>query len=144
MEQCEELRNYAFHLIGDENLIAVELYLVALQFEIGVYSGEIQYSGEVERIVNVEVYPEQRFVLHWIQSAVERLVVLVFQCARGFCPQRFHAVDDVVLGSIHLFSVFPLGLFTECHGHRHEFAVLVEQFLNLVFVEELLAVVIYV
>ena len=66
MEQCEELRNYAFHLIGDENLIAVELYLVALQFEIGVYSGEIQYSCEVERIVNVEVYPEQRFVLHWI------------------------------------------------------------------------------
>ena len=86
MEQCEEVGHDAFHLVGHEHLVAVELDLVALQFDVRLDAGEVEDTREVERIVNVEVNPEQRLVLHGIECAVERLVVLVLQCAWSLCP----------------------------------------------------------
>ena len=63
----------------DEHLIAVELNLVALQFEIVLHAREIENAREMEREVHVEVNPEQRLVLHGIERAVEVFVVLVLQ-----------------------------------------------------------------
>ncbi len=142
MEQGEELRHDALHLVGDEHLVAVELYLVALQVDVRLYLGEIQDAREVERIVHVEVNPEERFVLHGIESAVETLVVLVFQRARRLCPERLHVVDDVVLVGVHLFAVFPLRLLAESHGDWQELAVFVEERLDARLFEEFLAVVV--
>ena len=142
MEECKELRNDALHLVCYEHLVAVELYLVALQLNVRLDAGEVEYTSKVERIVHVKVYPEQRLVLHRIECSVEVLIVLVLESAWCLCPKRLYAVDDVVLISINLLAVLPFGLLAESHRHSHELAVLVEQFLNLQLVKELLAVVI--
>ena len=142
MQQSEELRHDALHLIGHEHLVAVELNLVALQLDVALYAWEVEYAGEVERIVDVEVNPEQRLVLHGVERAVERLVVFVLQCARCLCPQRLHIVYNVVLVGVYLLAVLPLGLLAEGHGHRHKLAILVQQLLNLDLVKKFLAVVV--
>ena len=65
---------------GDENLIAVQLYLVALQVDIAVHLGEVEYACEMEGEVYVEVYPEHGLLkLHGIQRVVEFLIVFVFE-----------------------------------------------------------------
>ena len=86
--------------------------------------------------------PEQRLVAHWIECAIEALVILVLQCAWSLSPQRLYAIDDVVLFGINLLAVLPLGLLSEGNWNCHKLAVLVEQPLNLELVEELLAVVV--
>ena len=48
----------------------------------------------------------------------------------------------VFIGILHL-TVFPLLFLAEYHGHGHELAVFIEQFFNLVLLQEFLAVVIY-
>ena len=141
MEQGEEVRNDALHLIGDEHLVAIELYLVALQFDIAVDSREIEDTGEVEREVHVQMDPEHRLLLHGIERAVELLVVLILERRRALCPERLHAVDDIILGSLHFLAVFPFGLLAESHGHGKELAVLVEQLADLHLVEVFGAVV---
>ena len=86
MKQGKELRNNAFYLVCNEYLVAIELYLVALKFYIVLHAWEIQNAGQVEWIVNIQVNPEQRFVVHWEECTVELLVVLVFQFSGSFCP----------------------------------------------------------
>ena len=126
MEQCKELRNNAFYLIGDIYLIAVELYFVWLQFDVRLYSWEVENAGEVERIVNVEVYPEQRLVLHGVEVLVKFLIIFIFQRRRCLCPKRFGVVDEIVFLSFHLFSIFPPGLFAKGDGYGKELTVLVQ------------------
>lgn len=64
-------------MVGDKYLVRVELNLVALEVEIALHLREIEYSGEVERIVDVEVNPEQRVVVHREEGVVELLIVVV-------------------------------------------------------------------
>ena len=144
VQQRQELGHDALHLVGHEDLVAVELDLVLLQFDVRLDLREVEDSREVERVVDVQVDPEQRLVAHRVERAVERLVVLVLQCRRGFRPQRLHIIDDVVLGGVHhlLLVAAPFLLLAEGDGHGHELAVLLEQALELVLVEELLAVVV--
>ena len=142
VEQGEEFGYDAFYLIGDENLIAIELYLVALEFDIGLDAWEVEDAREVERVVYIQVNPEQGFVLHGVEGAIERLVVLVLQRARGFCPKWFHAVDDVVFLCVHHLPVFPFLLFAKGNGHGHELGILIEQVLDFLLLKELLAVVV--
>ena len=127
MEQCKELRNDAFYLIGDIYLIAVELYFVWLQFDVRLYSWEVENAGEVERIVNVEVYPEQWLVLHGVEVLVKFLIIFIFQRRRRLCPKRFGVVDEIVFFGFHLFSIFPFGLFAKGDRYGKELTVLVQQ-----------------
>ncbi len=62
VQQRQIFGYYAVDLVGDEDLVAVKLYLVLLNLEIVVYLGEIEYSRQVERIVDVHVDVEQRIV----------------------------------------------------------------------------------
>ena len=142
VKQRKEVWNNAFHLVGDKHLVAIELNLVACELNVRLNAWEIEDAREVERIVYVKVNPEQGFVLHGIERAVEALVVFVFQCAGRLCPQWFYVVDDVVFIGFHVLAVFPFGLLAEGYGHSHKLAVLVEQFLNLLFLQKLLAVVV--
>ena len=79
MEQGEKLWHDAFHLVGDKHLVAVELNLVALQFDVGLDAWEIENTREVEGVIHIEVNPEKGFVVHGVEGAVERLVVLVLE-----------------------------------------------------------------
>ena len=144
MQQGEELRHDTFYLIGHEYLVAVELDLVLLQFNVRLNLREIEDTREVEGIVDVEVDPEQRLVAHGVEGAVERLVVLVLQRAWGLGPQGLYIIDDIVLVLVdHLFLfAAPLLFLAEGHRYSHELAVFLEQTFELVLVEELLAVVV--
>ena len=62
MEQRQEVRYDALDLIRDEDLVAIELDLVALQVEIAVDAREVEDTRQMEREVDVEVNPEQRLV----------------------------------------------------------------------------------
>ena len=79
MEQCKELWYNSLDLIGYEYLIAIELNLITLQFDIVLYTWEIKNTREVEWVVNVQVNPEQWLVIHWEESTIEALVVFVLQ-----------------------------------------------------------------
>ena len=141
MQECEELGHDAFHLVGDEHLVAEELNLVLLKVDVRLNAREIEDTREVEGVVDVQVNPEQRLVLHGVEGAIEGLVVLVLQRRGSLCPQRLHAVDDVVLvGVLHL-AVLPFLLLAETDGHSHELAILVQQVLDALLLKELLAVV---
>ena len=141
VEQREEVGHDAFYLVGYENLVAVKLYLVALQVDVRFNPWEVQYAGKVERVVNVKVNPEQRVVLHGVKLMVKLLVVFILKRARCFCPKRLNAVDDVVLFCFNLFAIFPFCLFAESNRHGHELAVFVQQALYAAFLEKLFTVV---
>ena len=142
MQQCEEFGHYAFYLVGYEHLVAVELNLVSLQLDVRLDAREVENASEIERIVDVEVDPEERLVLHRIECAVEALVVLVLESAGRLGPERLYVVDDVVLVGFNLLAILPLSLLAESYRNRHKLAVLVEQLLNLLLLEKLLAVVV--
>ena len=141
MEQGKELRYDAFHLIGHEHLVAVELDLVLLQVDVRLNTREIEDAREVEGVVDVQVNPEQRLVLHGIERAIELLVVLVLQRRWSLCPKRLDVVDDIVLvGVLHL-TILPLLLLAKADRYGHELAVLLQQTLYALALKELLAVV---
>ena len=142
MQQSQELGHDTFHLISNENLIAVQLYLVALYVQLILYLGEVKDTSQIEGIVNIEVNPEERFIGHGIELAIELLIVLVLQFAGLTCPEWFGIVDDIVLlGLYHLLLLFvPLALLAKSNGHRQEVAVLLQQTFNLVLLKELLAI----
>ena len=50
-------------------------------------------------------------------------------------------INNVILVSLHVLSVLPLSLFAEGYRHCHKLAILVQEFLDLVLLEEFLAVV---
>ena len=143
MQQRKEVGHNAFHLVGDKHLVAVKLYLIALQLDIRFDSREKEDTSKVERIVNVEVNPEQRLLhLHGIECAIEALVVLVFQCAGRFGPEWFHIIYNIVLVGINLLAVFPFGLLAEGNWNGQELTILIQQLLYFLFLKKLLAVVI--
>ena len=143
MEQCKELRHNAFHLVGDKHLVAVELNLVALNVEVRLDAREVEDSGEVERVVHVQMDPEQRFVeLHGVERAVEALVVFVFQRAGSLRPERFHIIYNIVFRGVYLLTVLPFGLLSEGYGHGEELAVFLQQLFYLRLLEVFLAVVV--
>jgi len=141
MEQRQEVRHNALYLIRDEDLVAIELDLVALQVEIAVDAREVEDTRQMEREVDVEVNPEQRLVLHRIERTVEVLIVLVFQCRRCLGPQRFHAVDDVVVLRLHFLAILPFCLLAKGDRHCHELAVLIQQSRDARLLKEFLAIV---
>ena len=71
MEQGEEVRYDTLNRVSYKYLVAVQLYAVFLQVQVGLDLGEVQDTRQVERIVHVQVYPEQGFVLHGIELTVE-------------------------------------------------------------------------
>ena len=79
MEQCKELWYNSLDLIGYEYLVAIELNLITLQFDIVLYTWEIKNTRKVEWVVNVQVNPEQWLVIHWEESTIEVLVVFILQ-----------------------------------------------------------------
>ena len=141
MEKSEEVGYDVFDLIGDEYLIAIELNLIAMDVNILLDAREIEHAREVERIVNVEMNPEKRIICHGVELVVELLVVFILQLRGSLGPKRSGVVHDIVFLCFHFLTILPSCFLTEGNGYGEETAVLGEQFLNLVFLEEFLAVV---
>ena len=113
-----------------------------MQIDITLYLREVKYTCQVERIVYIQMNPEQRVVLHRIKGVIELLVVLILQGARSLCPERLHIIDNVILICLHILAVLTLGLLAEGYRHCHKLAVLVQKLLNLALLQELLAIII--
>ncbi len=79
MQQGEELRYDALYLVCNEYLVAIQLNLVALHVDAVLDAWEVENTRQVEWEVYVQVNPEQRVVLHWVEGVIELLVVLILQ-----------------------------------------------------------------
>ena len=123
MEEREEFRNDTLDGIRDEDLIAVELYLVALQLNAVLDLGEVKNTCQVEGIVNVEVNPEQGLIAHGEEVTVESLVIIVLEVGGLFRPKRFHIVYYVILVGIYLLPVLPFCFLAEGYWYRQEMTV---------------------
>ena len=60
MQEHEKVGHDIFHFVGDENLPAVELDFVFIQFKIIFHFRKVKNPGEVEGIIHIEVNPEER------------------------------------------------------------------------------------
>ena len=127
MEQRHELGHYILDRIGDEHLVAVELDLVLGDLQLVLDLREIEDSGEVERIIHIQVDIEQRIVERRIEAVVELHIILVLQIGRLLGPEGLQGIDDIVLLGIDILAVLPLLLLAQGHGNRHKLAVPVEE-----------------
>ena len=130
MKERKEVRNDIVNRVGHEHLVAIELDLVAGYLDIVLDLREIEDTGEVERIIHVQMDVEKRVLLHRIEVAVELHIVLLLEIGRFLSPKRFYLVDDIVLVGINVFSVLPLLFLSEHHRYRHELAIFVQQALD--------------
>ena len=133
LKQHHEVRHNAFHAVGYEHLVAIELDAVFANVEVVLDFWEVENTGEGEREVNIQVNPKQRVFLTGLDSVVELDVVLVFEFGWSAGPQWFNVVDHLVGVGIHVFTVFPFLFLAENHRHWHEAAVFVEQCADAVF-----------
>ena len=128
VQQRQVFRDDVLHFVGDVDLVAVELDLIAVHVEVRLDLREIQDTREVERIVHIEVDMEEGFVeLHRIEFVVEGLVIFFGQ-VRGFAgPCRVDIVDDILFVKFDFLAVFPLFLFAKGNLDRQELTVFLEQ-----------------
>ena len=127
MKQHHKLGNNALNAVGDKHLIAIELDAVLANVEIVLDFWEIEDSGESEWEVYVQMNPEQRIVLCWLDCMVELDVILILEVGGLARPQRLNIVDYLVLVGIDILAILPLLLLSKNNWNGHEFAVLVEQ-----------------
>ena len=137
VQEGEEVRHDTLYFIGDVNLIAVELNLVALQIQVVFDLREIEDTCQIERIVHIEVDPKERLFGHGIERTVKFLIVFVLEVGRLFGPGRMCVVDLIVLVRILHLAVFPFLLLAENDRHSKELTVFAEETLYLFFFEEL-------
>ena len=117
MQQCKEVWHNVFNLVGYKHLVAVQLNFVTMNVEVALDAWEVEYTGQVEGVVYIKVYPEERVVRHGVKFAVELLVVFVLECRWRFSPQRCGIVYDIVLFGVNLLAVFPFCLFAESNRY---------------------------
>ena len=77
LEQQQELGNNFLDVVRHENLAAEELDLSFMGAEVLTNLGEVQNPLQVERIVHVQVNPEQRVLKVREHPVIEALVLLL-------------------------------------------------------------------
>ena len=99
-----------------------------MYIQVGLDLREIEDTGQVERVVHIEVDMEERFIhLHRIEFVVELVIVLILEVRRLACPRRVDIVDDVLFIQLHFLAVLPLFLLAESNLYGQELAVFLEQ-----------------
>ena len=95
LEQHEIFRNDLLDIVGDEDLIVVQLDHAFRRLVFQVDLREIQDALEVERIIHVQVDPEQGLLVIVEEPAVELLVFLLRAVFRRLLPQRMDIVSQL-------------------------------------------------
>ena len=144
VQQGHEVRDDVVHMVRDEHLVAVEGDLVPFHGHAVLQFREIEDTGEVEGIIDIQMDVEQRLLIHRIQRTVEGEVVFLLEVGRGLGPEGLHAVDDLVLVGIDILAVLPLLLLAEDDRNRHELAVLVQEAFDTGFLRILRGIVVQV
>ena len=86
MQERQEVGHNVFHRVCDKHLVAIELNLIAMDFDVILNLGEVQNTREIEGIVHIEVNPEEGFILHGIEIAIEIAIILIGECRRCLRP----------------------------------------------------------
>ncbi len=126
MEQCQEIGDNAFDGIGHKHLVAVELNLVLLKLYTILDFREIEDTGQVKRIIHIQMNMEQRFVGHGVEGPVELVVVLFLHVGWLAGPCGLGVVNLVVLVGLFVFVLLPFLLLAKDDGDGKELAVLVQ------------------
>ena len=92
LEQQQKLRDDLLDVIGNEHLIGVELDLALIR-NLVLQAREVQNAVQVERIIRVEVNPEQRLAPLMEGVAVELLIVLVRAVLRRAHIERIGRIE---------------------------------------------------
>ena len=93
LQEHQILRNDLLDVIGDEHLVVVQLDFPFDGIILRVDPREIQDSLQAERIIHIQMNPEQRLLVIQEYVAVEFLVLLVGAFAWLFGPQRMDIAD---------------------------------------------------
>ena len=144
MQQCQKVRNNTLYRICYIYLIAIKLDFILVQLYITFHLREVQDTSEMERIIYVQMYPEQRLIGHRIKVAIELLIILVFQFTGFQCPQRIGVINDIIFGRFNLLAVFPLFFLTECNRNRKEAAIFLQKRREACLFKEFLAIIVYI
>ena len=86
MKQGKELWYDTIDLVCHKDLVAIQLYLIALHVDTVLDTWEVENTSQVEWEIYIQVNPEQRLVRHRVEGTIEILVVLVFQCTWSLSP----------------------------------------------------------
>ena len=117
------------YIVRDKDLIAVQLDFSALKFDFALDFREIQYPLEPERIIHIQMDPEQRVMIIMENFSVESEILLLGAVFRVLQIERLRVVDG-------LFVLFPLCI--EIDLIRHEGTVLFKQAAHRALLEKLL------
>ena len=128
MQQRQVFRHDVLHFIGHIYLIAVQLDLIAMYIEVRFDLREIKDTGEIERVIHIQMNMKERLIhLSRIEFVIELIVVLIRQIRRLAGPGGVDIIDDILLIEFDLFTVFPFFFLAESNLDRQEFAVFLEQ-----------------
>ena len=136
MEQHHELRNYTFYLIGNENLVAIELNAVATEFVV-LDLWEVKDTSQMEWEIDVKVNPEQRIGSHWVEVVIELEIFLILDVSRSLYPKWKSLVDLVILFSVNFLAILPFSLLSEDNRNGQVATIFFQQVLNLVLIGKL-------
>src|SRR5690606_10122933 len=139
MKEHQELGDNILYLVCDEYLLGIELYLVFLKIKLTLYFGKIQDARQIERIIHIQVNPEQWIVGKWIQRLVEIQIIFILQVCGSCYPQRLYIVDHVVLLDGYLFSIIVLCFFFLCakyNGSRKELTIFLKDLPDAIFFQK--------
>ena len=98
----------------------------------------------MERIIYIQMYPEQRFIRHRIQVTIELLIIFILQFAGFQCPQRITVIDDIIFVCFNLFSIFPGFLLTKSNRYGKETTIFLQQRRNAGLFQEFLTFIVNV
>ena len=105
---------------------------------------EIEDTGEVERIIHIQMDMEQRLLhLGRIQLMIEFIIILIRQIRRFARPGRIDIVNDILLVEFYFFTVFPFFFLAESNLHRQEFAVFAQQSFDRCILKVLRKLIVY-
>ena len=153
LEHKQIFRDDFLDVVRHEHLIVIQLDLPLNGLILIVQPREVQDSFEVERIVRIDVNPEQRVAVVVEHLAIESLVVI--RCTLGWrlLPERVGIIDRLlrrlrvcrsVLAALAVFGFFLLVrlcvLVREVYLSRHEGAVFLQHIPELLRVQELFLV----
>ena len=101
-EQQQKFRDDLLDVIGNKDLVTVQLDLSRNHLQTVDLLWKIQDALEVKWVIDVQMNPEQRLIEVHEHLLVEGFVLLVGTLARGFQPQRLGIVDRQRFDSAHL------------------------------------------
>ena len=133
-EHKKVLRNDFLDVVGNEYLIVIQLYLPLKVLIFAVQLGEEEYTLEVERVVGVDVYPEERVVCIEEELMIEFDVLLRLYLGGLARPKRCGVVYRLFLVMAGAFGAFlalvmrvsVLFAVVEVYRHGNERTVAVE------------------